>query len=1370
MQTVQTMNLTNLTLGSLNIQLGSNDPKLLVICDAPSQLGHESGDCMTPKQRARLISMLGAAADEGVAFLSPCLPIPEAISENERLAAEHIEKSAPEFIEAVKYFLPSIKCIVTLGKNALRQAAGKAIKITTARGSFHKFERTGDVPVMPVQSMANLFIRPQIAPIVESDLRQVTTLAENAWEYVEGGTAEKLDYKWSLDLSEWLANPPPKLVVDTETLGYIWFNRKAILTVQLCRKEGEAVIVPFNLDYWNNDALRGETTRHLPKLTPASLAKLQKQVKQLLGNPAVAVCGHNFKFDAHHFRQYGIEIADWRHDTLQLAFTVDENMRQKNLDEATRRWVPALAGYADAFNADPTHVGKSRMDLVPHDKMIQYGCGDVDACMRLSKILLTEAKKDMRNYTVYEKVKMPAIRHVFFNHAERYGLPVDKVELKSLGESLASRCEVLERELLREAAEKWPAVLRRHEAKGLKFSRPDFVRDLLFAPDGMFLESIVATKKTRKLALDEQLESTSKKDHLPYFSHIPWVAKYMDYATLATLIKSFMGRESSEQWLVVPQLKNGGYGKRIVSAFEESGKAIPQGPRRVRTIGTADAPAVLEPDPDTIFIHKGVTYGTSRGRVLELNEEAAKGFWWYLENIDPNALHPSFGLDVAVTGRSNCVDGDTLVPCRDGVRPMREVKVGHEVWTHAGRWKPVTYKWELGEEPMYDVHFTNGNILRCSERHALLADRAGWTLLRHACIHKALGRPFSEDERDVPISQLAGDMCETLGSAGGWGYDFTPSSREGKESGLVSIEKVVPVGSRQVFDIAVEDDASYECCGVFSHNCREPNLQNIPKRGEEAMSFRKIFKAPPGWTFIECDESQAELRVIACMAKETNMLDIYRKGGDIHAMTGQRVSGLTDAQWKAAGDKKRKDFRQLAKAVNFGFCIAKGQRVLTNEGLVPIEEVKDCHLLWDGVEWVQHDGVIYKGRKKVIRWDGLTATPEHKVWTEGRVLPLRVAASEGRAIVRTATNAGTPIVWDAYAEPWHDPQGGEVLGSGRGLQSVQKPNDAGLQQPGQRSDIQLSMPEGKEVPGGCEGECARPKVRCDGAEMPKVDTSIVQTLQGPRNRSTVRVTEEFCAMGTSNLSEHQLQGSGIRQNKQRRTLRTEQPSTNNSEGECEEWEEVEVYDIMNAGPRHRFTCEGCLVSNCFGMWWRKFVAYAKTSYGVTVTDREAERAREVFFNLFPGLARYHDSMRKFVTEHKYVRSLHGALRRLPDVDSVEEGTRKEAERQAINSPVQGFSSDLGLIGATLFADGCDPNIMRVLGFIHDATVLLVRTEHAREAAGYIKWCMQNQPLEEMFDLTLPVPIVADVSMGTSLAEMEEQKDIEPVRPPWVLVG
>lgn len=939
------MNLTNLTLGSLNIQLGSNDPKLLVICDAPSQLGHENGDCMTPKQRTRLLDMLGSAADEGVAFLSPCLPIPEAISENEKLTGNHIEESAPEFIEAVKYFLPSIKCIVTLGKNALRQAAGKAIKITTARGSFHKFERTGDVPVMPVQSMANLFIRPQIAPIVESDLRQVTTLAENAWEYVEGGMKEELDYKWSLDLSEWLANPPPKLVVDTETLGYIWFNRKAILTVQLCRKEGEAVIVPFNLDYWNNDALRGETTRHLPKLTPASLAKLQKQVKQLLGNPAVAVCGHNFKFDAHHFRQYGIEIADWRHDTLQLAFTVDENMRQKNLDEATRRWVPALAGYADAFNADPTHVGKSRMDLVPHDKMIQYGCGDVDACMRLSKILLTEAKRDMRNYAVYEKVKMPAIRHVFFNHAERYGLPVDKAELKSLGESLASRCEVLERELLREAAEKWPAVLRRHEAKGLKFSRPDFVRDLLFAPDGMFLESIVATKKTRKLALDEQLESTSKKDHLPYFSHIPWVAKYMDYATLATLIKSFMGRESSEQWLVVPQLKHGGYGKRIVSAFEASGKAVPQGPRRVRTIGTAEAPVALEPDPNTIFIHKGVTYGTSRGRVLELNEEAAKGFWWYLENIDPNALHPSFGLDVAVTGRSNC---------------------------------------------------------------------------------------------------------------------------------------------------------------------REPNLQNIPKRGEEAMAFRKIFKAPPGWTFIECDLSQAELRVAACMARETNMIRIYADGGDIHAMTGQRVAGLNDTQWKAAGDKKRKDFRQLAKAVNFGFL--------------------------------------------------------------------------------------------------------------------------------------------------------------------------------------------------------------------------------------------------------------------YGMWWRKFVSYAKTSYGVTVTDREAERAREVFFNLFPGLTKYHDSMRKFVTEHKYVRALHGALRRLPDMDSVEEGTRKEAERQAINSPVQGFSSDLGLIGATLFADGCDVDLMRVLGFIHDATVLLVRTEHAREAAGYIKWCMQNQPLEEMFDLTLPVPIVADVSMGTSLAEMEEQKNIEPVRPPWVLVG
>jgi len=58
------------------------------------------------------------------------------------------------------------------------------------------------------------------------------------------------------------------------------------------------------------------------------------------------------------------------------------------------------------------------------------------------------------------------------------------------------------------------------------------------------------------------------------------------------------------------------------------------------------------------------------------------------------------------------------------------------------------------------------------------------------------------------------------------------------------------------------------------------------------------------------------------------------------------------------------------------------QPVLTNSGLRAIQDVQDEDLLWDGVEWVAHDGVVFKGVKDVIEYDGLVATPDHIVFTE----------------------------------------------------------------------------------------------------------------------------------------------------------------------------------------------------------------------------------------------------------------------------------------------------------------------------------------------------------------------------------------------------
>lgn len=87
-----------------------------------------------------------------------------------------------------------------------------------------------------------------------------------------------------------------------------------------------------------------------------------------------------------------------------------------------------------------------------------------------------------------------------------------------------------------------------------------------------------------------------------------------------------------------------------------------------------------------------------------------------------------------------------------------------------------------------------------------------------------------------------------------------------------------------------------------------PNLQNIPRDGR----IKVMFVTEPGWTLIESDLSQIELRVAASIANEPVMIRAYNEGIDLHSVTASAVSGVPL-------DKVTKVMRNKAKAVNFGF-------------------------------------------------------------------------------------------------------------------------------------------------------------------------------------------------------------------------------------------------------------------------------------------------------------------------------------------------------------------------------------------------------------------------------------------------------------------
>lgn len=94
--------------------------------------------------------------------------------------------------------------------------------------------------------------------------------------------------------------------------------------------------------------------------------------------------------------------------------------------------------------------------------------------------------------------------------------------------------------------------------------------------------------------------------------------------------------------------------------------------------------------------------------------------------------------------------------------------------------------------------------------------------------------------------------------------------------------------------------------------------------------------------------------------------------------------------------------RQKGKVAELA-CIAEDSLVLTDKGLVPIQCVERDMLLWDGFEWVRHEGVIFKGKKEIIEYEGLRATPDHLVWAEGKTEPIRFgyAATCGAHLVKT---------------------------------------------------------------------------------------------------------------------------------------------------------------------------------------------------------------------------------------------------------------------------------------------------------------------------------------------------------------------------------
>jgi DNA polymerase-1 len=284
------------------------------------------------------------------------------------------------------------------------------------------------------------------------------------------------------------------------------------------------------------------------------------------------------------------------------------------------------------------------------------------------------------------------------------------------------------------------------------------------------------------------------------------------------------------------------------------------------------------------------------------------------------------------------------------------------------------------------------------------------------------------------------------------------------------------------------------------------------------------------------------------------------------------------------------------------------------------------------VEWVAHEGVIPMGVKSVMTWDGLTATPDHEVYTfAGTKVRLEEAASCSMQIAVGSTGS-TPVKY------------GALLPSER------------------------------------------------------VETSAL--------------------FGDSGVV-------------------------------------APVYDLLNAGPRHRFTVEGKVVSNCYGMQPPKLVLYARAGYGVTMSLKEATVYRERYFEKFAGIAKWHLMAQRNGQRQKMAWSIAGRLRYLDTGEFFNEyynmpvqSTGADGLKTALRCVYNRFKKLIGR-PPTRIKDLPEPAV-KMVHHVHDEIISEAKDD--KDFIEAVKHEQEEGMKEGMQPLLQNVPVSVEASSGYTWAD------------------
>lgn len=294
---------------------------------------------------------------------------------------------------------------------------------------------------------------------------------------------------------------------------------------------------------------------------------------------------------------------------------------------------------------------------------------------------------------------------------------------------------------------------------------------------------------------------------------------------------------------------------------------------------------------------------------------------WLHHKRDGAYLHPSFKLHGTVTGRLSCLSGDTPVMMPGGVKNIQDIVPGDLVYCYDKDRKltlgHVSWSGKTGLRPVYLVSWSGG-------------EGSGYILATGDHPIRMSHGDYERVDQLTPGSQVMGLM------------------RSGPVIHRIASIELMP-GLHEVYDITVDEHHNFIANELCVHNCENPNLQQCPRDPR----IRSLISAPKGWTLIECDLSQIELRIAAELSGDQTLLNSFINNVDVHWLTAlreiERGAGLaelvTSTAQELTGKKldysesikallaagpdavidirpEWKELRKKAKAVNFGFLFS----------------------------------------------------------------------------------------------------------------------------------------------------------------------------------------------------------------------------------------------------------------------------------------------------------------------------------------------------------------------------------------------------------------------------------------------------------------